>query len=225
MLSIDPGSSSLNQTDCAALAWVDAQTGHAPAAVERLWTAAELAASHGQRAFEIIILDDLLRLGEMRAARRALHLAEQVDGPWSAAVAAHAAALLSGAAADCEKAAQAFEAMGSSLVAAELWSGVSVARHREGLPARAAEAARRAAELAELCEGARTDALRVVGTPVPLTRRERETATMAAKGATNAQIAAELSVSTRTVESHLYAAFAKLGISDRNQLVDVLQDE
>ena len=60
---------------------------------------------------------------------------------------------------------------------------------------------------------------------VPLSRRERETATLAAKGSTNAQIADMLSLSIRTVESHLYAAFAKLGITDRSQLQSALQGE
>ena len=54
---------------------------------------------------------------------------------------------------------------------------------------------------------------------------KRETTTLAANGATNAQIAADLSVSVRTVESHLYAAFAKLGITDRSQLLEALQEE
>jgi len=57
---------------------------------------------------------------------------------------------------------------------------------------------------------------------VRLTRREREIAKLAASGATNAQIAAELSLSQRTVESHLYASYAKLGISDRSQLAEAL---
>jgi DNA-binding CsgD family transcriptional regulator len=56
-----------------------------------------------------------------------------------------------------------------------------------------------------------------------LTRRERETATLAATGATNAEIAAVLTLSERTVESHLYSTFAKLGIRDRNQLAHALQ--
>jgi DNA-binding CsgD family transcriptional regulator len=59
----------------------------------------------------------------------------------------------------------------------------------------------------------------------PLTRREREAATLAAQGITNAQLAAHLFVSERTVESHLYAAFRKLGITRRDQLADALRDE
>ncbi len=58
-----------------------------------------------------------------------------------------------------------------------------------------------------------------------LSRREKEVAALAAQGASNAQISAELYVSVRTVESHLYAAFRKLGITRRDQLFDALREE
>ena len=207
-----------------ALAWVDAQSGRISSATDQLWAAADLAASRGQRSFEIIILDDLLRLGEHEAAGRTRELAVHVDGAWSAAIASHADAVLSGATVDLETAAEAFRGIGARLVAAELWATASAARQREGLTARATEAARHAKELSERCEGARTQPLEWAVADVPLTRRERETATLAANGATNAEIAAELTVSERTVESHLYAVFAKLGITNRNQLTGALQD-
>ncbi len=43
-------------------------------------------------------------------------------------------------------------------------------------------------------------------------------ATLAARGLANEQIADRLVVSVRTVESHLYRAFAKLGIGGREEL-------
>ena len=49
---------------------------------DQLWAAMDLAASRGQRSFEIIILDDLLRLGEHEAAGRTRELAVHVDGAW-----------------------------------------------------------------------------------------------------------------------------------------------
>jgi len=215
----------VNQVDqMRALAWIDAQVGLTSSAIEQLWIAADLAATRGQRSFEIFILHDLLRLGEHRAAERARQVAEHVDGAWSAAIASHAAAILTGDTGVMEEAAEAFAAIGSSLVAAELWAGASTARQVEGLRARANAAARRSFALAELSEAARTPALMGAVTRTPLTRRERETATLAASGATNAQIASLLSVSERTVESHLYSAFAKLGIGDRNQLAEALQE-
>ena len=154
-----------------ALAWVDAQDGHISSAVDQLWEAANLAASWGQRSFEIIILHDLLRLGERQVANRIRQLTEHVDGAWSAAIAAHAEAIVSNETADLETAAEAFVTIGSLLVAAELWATASAARQREGLPARAAEATRYSSELAERCDGARTESLGLAVARVPLSRR------------------------------------------------------
>ena len=201
-----------------ALAWVDAQDGRTSAAITQLWAAADLAATRGQRSLEVIILHDLLRLGEHRAARRAQQVAEQVDGLWSAAIALHASAVLSADTSELTAAAQAFEAISCFMVAAELWAAVAASRQSEGFRAKASQATRRSAEMASRCEGARTHPLGWAADPVPLSRREREIATLAAQGATNAQIAAELSVSVRTVETHLYRVFAKLGVAERGQL-------
>lgn len=57
---------------------------------------------------------------------------------------------------------------------------------------------------------------------LPLTPQEREIATLAASGLTNRQIAERLFVSHRTVGSHLYQIFPKLGISSRAALRDAL---
>ena len=51
-----------------------------------------------------------------------------------------------------------------------------------------------------------------------LTRREHEVARLAARGLTNAAVAARLGCSTRTVESHLAQAKAKLGAASRQEL-------
>lgn len=53
---------------------------------------------------------------------------------------------------------------------------------------------------------------------VPLTRRELEIATLAAKGMSDRDIAAVLVVSVRTVESHLAAVYRKLEITSRRAL-------
>ncbi len=58
--------------------------------------------------------------------------------------------------------------------------------------------------------------------PDALTRQEREVAELAATGLTNRQIAARLVLSHRTVGSHLYRIFPKLGISSRAALRDAL---
>ncbi len=55
-----------------------------------------------------------------------------------------------------------------------------------------------------------------------LSRRELEVARLVAEGKTNREIAAELFLSNRTVESHLSRVFAKLGVSSRAAVGAVL---
>ena len=58
--------------------------------------------------------------------------------------------------------------------------------------------------------------------PRPLTRRERQIATLASKGVPNGKIAKRLGLSIRTVESHLYRVYGKLGVSTRDKLPPLL---
>jgi DNA-binding CsgD family transcriptional regulator len=206
------------------LAWIDVQAGRISSAIEQLWEANRLAEERGQRWFRLLILNDLLRLGEAQAVPFIKQTAPLVDGAVAVAIADHATAVSSDAAADFERAAQAFEEIGMALVAAELWASASIRYQHTGLRARATTARKASARLSITCEGARTQSLAwVVTSPSAITRRQREIALRAAQGDTNAQIAADLCVSERTVESHLYSVFAKLGISDRSQLADELE--
>jgi DNA-binding CsgD family transcriptional regulator len=50
-----------------------------------------------------------------------------------------------------------------------------------------------------------------------LSRREREVMHCAAQGMTNAQIAAELAVSTHAVKFHLGSIYRKLGVANRTE--------
>ncbi|MFY9739878.1 MAG: LuxR C-terminal-related transcriptional regulator, partial [Candidatus Cybelea sp.] len=54
--------------------------------------------------------------------------------------------------------------------------------------------------------------------PSELTRREREVVELAARGYSNKSIAAETAIGERTVETHLAAAYRKLGVRSRAEL-------
>jgi DNA-binding CsgD family transcriptional regulator len=59
----------------------------------------------------------------------------------------------------------------------------------------------------------------VAGTPSVLSRREREVARLALQGRTAPEIARELFIGERTVESHLGRIYAKLGVASKLELI------
>lgn len=78
--------------------------------------------------------------------------------------------------------------------------------------------ATRAAALAEQCGGANTPALRQAAQPLPLTEREQEIVTLIGAGLSNRAIAERLTLSVRTVESHIYRAMLKTDTNGRDEL-------
>jgi DNA-binding NarL/FixJ family response regulator len=58
--------------------------------------------------------------------------------------------------------------------------------------------------------------------PSPLTQRETEVARLAGRGLSDREIADDLVLSIRTVQSHLASAYRKLGITSRNELASLL---
>jgi DNA-binding CsgD family transcriptional regulator len=65
---------------------------------------------------------------------------------------------------------------------------------------------------------------RAPGTAEPLTPHERRIATLVGEGASNAEIAAQLFISPRTVEYHLAKVFRKLGIRSRAEVARALEE-
>ncbi|MCX4437873.1 helix-turn-helix transcriptional regulator [Streptomyces mirabilis] len=57
-----------------------------------------------------------------------------------------------------------------------------------------------------------------------LTAQQRQIVRLAARGLRNREIAEQLMLSPRTVSSHLYNVYPKLGVSSRNQLRDLFDD-
>jgi DNA-binding CsgD family transcriptional regulator len=80
----------------------------------------------------------------------------------------------------------------------------------------------RAVALAEQCGGASTPALRQAAEPLPLTDREAEIVMLIGEGLSNRAVAERLTLSVRTVESHIYRAMLKTGTTSRDELAALL---
>lgn len=118
--------------------------------------------------------------------------------------------------------ADAFAARGSLLVAAEAAGDAARALRRAHRQTAAARADALGRALAARCDGAAVPHLAVSDSLPGLSPREAQIARLASQGLSNVQIADELVLSVRTVESHLYQAYGKLGVSRRDQLPTVL---
>jgi DNA-binding CsgD family transcriptional regulator len=176
-----------------------------------------------QRFFEAECLHGAARLGmAARVAPRLQELGADFDGTLVPAFARHAQALGAKDAAELSRASRDFEEIGTLLLAAEAEAEASRIHRREGRSGAAFASAARATALAERCEGARTPALAHLELDLPLTGREEEIASLAARGLSNREIAERLVLSVRTVDNHLHSAYAKLGVRGRRELAPIL---
>jgi DNA-binding CsgD family transcriptional regulator len=111
------------------------------------------------------------------------------------------------------------EAIGAIPFAAAAAADAATAFAAAGRADSARFAAARSREFHERCDGGTAPAIGGVDPEeIALTARERQLVELAAKGLSNVQIAEQLVLSVRTVESHLYRAMHKLGVSDRRML-------
>jgi DNA-binding CsgD family transcriptional regulator/tetratricopeptide (TPR) repeat protein len=196
--------------------------------------ATEVAVRGDRWTYEVLALHDLARFqglcarGNPAAAAitaRLEELADRIDGRLAPACAAHARALAAGDGAALDSAAATFGELGFELFAAEAQAAAAEAHAAAGQKASAHASTERARRLAAACVGATTPLLRRLGTagqPGDLTRRERETAELAARGHSDREIADMLYLSVRTVHAHLRSAYSKLGVSGRGGLAAAL---
>jgi DNA-binding CsgD family transcriptional regulator len=170
---------------------------------------------------EARVLYEAMRVGAQPAEIAPLIIAagEQCDAPLVAARAAHVRHRAARDAAGLMETVDAFEAIGAFLYAAE----AAVHAAELFVAAGRSDSARRAAARArELFPGNQGGSLGPIdgldGDAVELTRREAQLVELAGRGLSNQEIAHRLVLSVRTVESHLYRAMRKIGVSDRREL-------
>lgn len=205
-----------------ARAWVTAAEGSVRKANAIAIEAATEACRLQQPAHEVLALQTAVRFGDRTVAGRLAQLAALVDGPRAPAAAAHAAALANGDGDALARASAQLEDMGDLLAAADAAAQAAIALTERGRTGTASVAAARAVRLVHACGGARSPAVDASARPLPLTEREREIITLAARGLSNRAIAERLVVSVRTVEGHVYNAAAKLGTTNRNEFAAIL---
>ncbi|WP_262844298.1 helix-turn-helix transcriptional regulator [Sphaerisporangium corydalis] len=200
------------------LPWVPAAEGELARAVELTLEGAALCRREGYPSFETIALHSAVRLGAAReVVERLAAVAASQDGPLATLCADHALAFVDRDGPALAEVSRRFETLGMLLDAAEAAAQSSQAHASAARQASARAEGARAWVLAGRCQGARTPALQRLSAP-GLTAREYEIARLAAGGLANREIATRLVVSVRTVENHLRAVYAKLGVTGRTDL-------
>ena len=201
-----------------ARAWVAAAQGAVSEAITVLLSAAERAAAKRQFAAEVICLQTATQFGDHSGAPRLRELEASVEGPRVGLAARFAEALRDGNAAELALVSEEFQRMGDVVAAVDAAAQAALAYRRQGLRGSALGCSTRADALAEQCGGARTPALRQATEPLPLTDREAEIVMLIGEGLSNRAVAERLTLSVRTVESHIYRAMLKTGTTSRDEL-------
>jgi predicted site-specific integrase-resolvase/DNA-binding CsgD family transcriptional regulator len=209
---------SLDYERSLARAWAAANQGAVSEAITVLLSAAEGAAATGQFAAEVICRQTAAQLGDHSSAARLRELEAIVEGPRVGLAARFAAALRDGDAAELSLVSEEFERMGDSVAAVD----AALTYRRHGQRGSALGCSTRAGALAERCGCVATPELRRATEPLPLTGREREVVMLIGEGLSNRDVAARLTVSVRTVESHIHQAMSKTGTGNRDELAALL---
>ncbi len=205
-----------------ARAWVAAGQGAVSEAITVVLSAAERAAAKGQFAAELVCLQTATQFGDRSCAPRLRELEAIVEGPRVGLAARFAETLRDGDAAALAAVSEDFEHMGDLVAAVDAAAHAAIAYRSTGLRGSALGCSARANALAEQCGGTSTPALRQASEPLPLTDREREIVMLIGAGLSNRAVAQRLTLSVRTVESHIYRAMLKTGATSRDELAALL---
>ncbi|MFY9922154.1 MAG: LuxR C-terminal-related transcriptional regulator [Mycobacterium sp.] len=213
---------SLDHERSLARAWVAAGQGGVTQAIAVLLSAAQRAGAEGRFAAEVLCLQTATQFGDRTSAPRLRELEQIVEGPRVGIAARFAEALSDGDAAELSSVAEEFERMGDLVAAVDAVAHAALVYRRQDKRGSALGCSTRADALAAQCGGARTPALRQASGSLPFTDREAEIVMLIGEGLSNRAVAERLTLSVRTVESHIYRAMTKAGVSSRDELAALM---
>ncbi|OBI81444.1 hypothetical protein A9X00_09120 [Mycobacterium sp. 1245805.9] len=213
----------VTSTELLTEAWLAAARSRLTEARRLAREAADFAREHDQFAREVWCLQTAVQFDDTDAAERLAELAGIVQGPRAALAARYAAAVAADDGGELDWASAEFEVMGDMLAAADAAGQAAAAYRRAGRAGSAMTAAARAQRLATVCGGATSPAIEAASFAPPFSNRELEIAVLVAQGLTNREIADAVSLSVRTVESHIYRASSKAGVSGRSALGEMMR--
>jgi DNA-binding CsgD family transcriptional regulator len=164
---------------------------------------------------------DAMRYGEpaSRVAERVAGLEAHADSAATSVMLGHIHALAASDAAALLAVAGDLERIERMRMASEAAAEAARVYLEAGREDSARRAFVRSQDLFAACQGGRPPVVDGLGaTAVGLTKREESIVSLVRQGLSNAEIADRLVLSVRTVESHVYRASQKLGVSDRRDL-------
>jgi DNA-binding CsgD family transcriptional regulator len=205
-----------------ARAWLAAGQGAVSKGATLVLAAAERARSTGQFAAEVWCLQTAAQFGDRSSGRRLRELESIVEGPRVGLAARFADALRDNDAAQLASLSEDFERIGDLVAAVDAAAHAALTYRRQDKRGSALGCSTRADALAAQC-GAITPAVRQSSEPLPLTDREGEIVMLIGEGLSNREVADRLTVSVRTVESHIYRAMMKTGTTSRDELAALLR--
>jgi DNA-binding CsgD family transcriptional regulator len=212
---------SLDHEVSLARAWVCAGQGAASEAITVLLSAAQRARETGRFAAEVLCLQTATQFGDRTTAPRLRELEAMVEGPRAGLAARFAEALFAADATELSAVSEEFERIGDLIAAVDSAAHAALVYRRQDKRGTALSRSARADELAAKC-GACTPALRQASESLPLTDREAEVVMLMGEGLSNRAIAERLTLSVRTVESHIYRAMMKTATTSRDELAALL---
>ena len=205
-----------------ARAWVAAGQGAVSEAITIAAVGGRKGQAIGRFAAEVLCLQTATQFGDRTGAPRLRELESIVEGPRVGLAARFAEALRDGDAAELSSVSEEFEQMGDLVAAVDAAAHAALVYRRQDKRGSALGCSTRADALAEQCGGAARRRFARPASHLPLTDREAEIVMLIGEGLSNRAIAERLTLSVRTVESHIYRAMAKTGTTSRDELAALL---